>query len=225
VIHLVDIIAQRASLAFKRIQGKLLLVSQQQEHLRSFQADIKETFQIESLVDLGWDSNDDQDDDNEAGETRLRSPNELYGMTLESILEYIQLDLGVFVREKWNALTEETQHELAELFSESVLKLVEEMDEIVAERDSQNEPGQELPPVMPKQVIRLRLRGFTELIEQHQLRLEGTDRGGDEITALENEYKSLRVAYGSDPVLKEAIDSIDEDTAEFDAAWQCLGAT
>ena len=33
------------------------------------------------------------------------------------------------------------------------------------------------------------------------------------------------MAYLRDLALKEAFDSIDEDTAEFDASWQCLSAT
>jgi hypothetical protein len=65
-------------------------------------------------VDLGWV---DDDDDPEALETRLKSPNGLYEVTLERVLDYID----------------------NEMFAQSLLKLVKEMDEIVPVRDSDND--------------------------------------------------------------------------------------
>jgi hypothetical protein len=123
----------------------------------------------------------------------------------------------------WVNLTREEGLDLAETFAVSLLKLVEDMDEVVAERDSDNDAAQELPPIMPKQVLGLRPRDFTTLLSKHRQRLAGTHIGLPEITMMENEFKSFKLAYAREPVLKAAIDSVDEDTADFDVAWKVLG--
>jgi hypothetical protein len=73
-------------------------------------------------------------------------------------------------------------------------------------------PDKELPPVMPKQVLELRLRDFAELVLLHRLRLAGSDIGQPEIRSLEREFRALKAAYyASDPELEGAIKGIDED--------------
>jgi hypothetical protein len=39
---------------------------------------------------------------------------------------------------------------------------------------------------------------------------------------MENEFKAFKAADKSEQALKEAIDSVDEDTADFDVAWEGL---
>ena len=103
--------------------------------------------------------------------------------------------------------------------------MVEDVDEIVPERDSENNPDQELPPTMPKQVMGLRFRDFRELVTSHRLRLEGTNRGGAGVAVLETEFRHLKAAYDSGGPLTDTIDSFDEDKADFDVAWNHLSET
>ncbi len=122
-------------------------------------------------------------------------------------------------------MTPQIHREFAESFAESLLKLIEDLDDIVPERDSDNGPGQEIPPIMPKQVMGLLPRDLTTLVTKHRLRLEGTNHGGAEIAALENEFRNLKVAYANDAALKETIDEVDEDKMDFDNAWKHLSKT
>jgi hypothetical protein len=125
MLHVVDAIAQRAAITFKQLQGGLLLVSQQRAHLRSFQADLMEMFGIESLADVGWVD----DDNDEVVETRLKSPNDLYGVTLEGVLDCVGNDFAMFVSDLWEPLTLQIRREFSESVGQSLLKLVEDMDE------------------------------------------------------------------------------------------------
>ncbi len=87
---------------------------------------------------------------------------------------------------------------------------------------SHSGPGQELPPVMPRQLMGLRHRDFTVLVAKHRLRLAGTNCGGAEIAALEDEFLNLKAAYTNDAALQEAIDEVNEDRMDFEVAWKHL---
>jgi hypothetical protein len=49
--------------------------------------------------------------------------------------------------------------------------------------------------------------------------------GQPEIRTMEREFRALKAAYASNPALKEAIDGMDEDKADFDVAWKVLSGT
>jgi hypothetical protein len=42
---------------------------------------------------------------------------------------------------------------------------------------------------------------------------------------MEREFRALKAAYANVPALKEAINDVDEDKADFDAAWKGLSGT
>jgi hypothetical protein len=42
---------------------------------------------------------------------------------------------------------------------------------------------------------------------------------------MERKFRALKAAYASNPALKEAIDGMDEDKADFDVAWKVLSGT
>jgi hypothetical protein len=76
---------------------------------------------------------------------------------------------------------------------------------------------------MPKQVLELRLRDFTDLVTLHRLRLAGSNIGQPDIRTMEREFRAVKAAHASDTALKLAINGIDGDKADFDVAWKGLG--
>jgi hypothetical protein len=81
---------------------------------------------------------------------------------VEGVLDCIGNDFALFVSDLWDSLALQISREFAELIAQSLLKLVlvEDMDNIVPERDSENTPDQELPPTMHKSVVGLRFLDF-----------------------------------------------------------------
>ena len=91
---------------------------------------------------------------------------------------------------------------------------------IVAERDANNESTNELPAVLPNELVRLEHSLFCTNVQQHRERLlvRWTDT---EIDIIEQEHQELVAAYHNEAPLQSALNACDEKTT-FDEAWSIV---
>ena len=82
--------------------------------------------------------------------------------------------LDLFVIQKMAAMDSTTVHELVVAVARMFVSVVDGIHKIVAERDSSNQAGDELPPVLPHQLVNIDLRAFNGILSDQMPRLEKT---------------------------------------------------
>lgn len=106
--------------------------------------------------------------------------------------------------------------EVTKLYVEAAARI----SRIVAERDANNESTDELPAVLPNELVRLEHSLFCTNVQQHRERLlvRWTDT---EIDIIEQEHQELVAAYHNEAPLQSALNACDEKTT-FDEAWSIV---
>ena len=144
-----------------------------------------------------------------------------FAINLEGIRGFLD-DLGTFVVNCIEALTaEELQSFLVDL-GRNVLKLISGIESISAERDSTNEAGAALPPVLPYQLEKLRGRDFRVIVRTYHDRLI-TRWSSSKIDMIEQQFEALLVAFQSEEAFKKSLEGCD-DTTEFKDSWSCCSS-
>jgi hypothetical protein len=113
---------------------------------------------------------------------------------------------------------------LVVLNSDRLLKLCVEVEGISPERDSENNAvEEELPGVLPQEIVEQLPRTVNALIRKHRSRLL-TTHTQEEIGRIEDEFLQLKRMYRRDAVVTEAIDGIQGDGKvwEFEKCWECI---
>jgi hypothetical protein len=103
---------------------------------------------------------------------------------------------------------------VAKLFVESASRI----SEIVAERNSSNEGGNELPPVLPHQLVRLDMRRFVSYVNEHRKRLERRF-SAVEINLIGDDLSQLQRAYREESAFKAAVDN-SVRYMDFSRCWE-----
>ena len=106
--------------------------------------------------------------------------------------------------------------EVTKLYVEAAAQI----NRIVAERDANNESTDELPTVLPNELVCLEHSLFCRNVQQHHERLlvRWTDA---EIDIIEQEHQELVAAYHNEAPLQSALNMCDEKTT-FDEAWSIV---
>jgi hypothetical protein len=135
---------------------------------------------------------------------------------LETLFEFLY-DQGSFVKESSEKLDSKNQYALARLVGFFVLRIINEILAMQAEHISDNLPIDDLPPVLPHNLIHLRGREFNNIVVYHKSRLLSF---WDEITIdiIEQQFKKLRLAYSIESALKTALNKCDANTG-FEDDW------
>ena len=115
-----------------------------------------------------------------------------------------------------NKLGPDQQSDVATLMGEALLNLYEGVSGLVAEHDSNNGEGEDLPAVLSKDIVLLQSRVINELIARHSDCLLMVFKE-DEISKMEDEFRTLKEAYQHDLETKTIIDSTKDD-ADFETA-------
>lgn len=92
---------------------------------------------------------------------------------------------------------------------------------VQAERDSTNAPANDLPPVLPHQLIKLRGREFSQIILKHLEHLKAFWMD-DDIDRIEREFRELLNAYKYEQALELALSKCDDSTG-FEDGWAIIG--
>ena len=87
----------------------------------------------------------------------------------------------------------------------------------VVERDSSNEAAEEIPPVLPHLLVKLRGREFSRVLRIQRNRLLKT-WSQVEINDIELEFQGLKMAYQNEEALKNVLDGCDHTTG-FSEGW------
>jgi hypothetical protein len=100
------------------------------------------------------------------------------------------------------------------------------VETIQAERDSENNAVlQELPFVLPHELVVQEPRAINALIQKHRIRFV-TKYSLADIATLEDDFITLKRMYQDENGVKDAIDAIQEDDKcwEFEECWECVAA-
>ncbi|KAF4318051.1 hypothetical protein JM18_003501 [Phytophthora kernoviae] len=87
--------------------------------------------------------------------------------------------------------------------------------------DDMDETCSELPPVLPHELVEMRGRQFTVIVQSQMERLLLAGWSNQEIDWIEQEFQEFRGAYFRETVLKEALQKCTSQTS-FRNAWSCL---
>jgi hypothetical protein len=101
------------------------------------------------------------------------------------------------------------------------MSLITGLMRVKAERDDANVAlDGEAPPMLPAQVVNIRPGAFVQ-DELEPFRIQIAQFWKPElIDQIETDHRDLRSRYGSDQVLRAAID-LHESTTSFESAWAC----
>ncbi|KAL3658791.1 hypothetical protein V7S43_016159 [Phytophthora oleae] len=97
------------------------------------------------------------------------------------------------------------------------------INDIVAERDSDNGPSDELPPVPPHQLIQMKIPAFNKLLQLHKPRL-AIRLSPSEIHKIDQDFVQLKDKYRTDEGIRNSIDSANDESTSFECGWELLGA-
>jgi hypothetical protein len=210
IVAAVSALSEQVNIVVVKLQGKDLLLSQQTTELEQLAALI--------LVQIEIDGPLSQDEiaiiDKTTHFTFSR-----WSVSYEKIILFLY-DQGLFIQQIYEQLSPESQIEVIRMIATFILYLVDGILNIQAERDSANKPADNLPPVLPHQLVKIRGRDFTNIVSDH---LNHLKQFWDEelIDRLERQYRQLRVEYQNDVKLKSALDNCDGNTS-FETGWSII---
>ena len=149
-----------------------------------------------------------------------QGPNLVFGrfsISHESVVELIY-DQGLFIQETYDNLDDLEQNTIICAVGRLVLSIVDGIIAIQAKRDSTNHPTDDIPPVLPHELVKLRTGEFgINILARHlpQLRLTWTE---DQIAQIERDHRELREAHQQDQLLQSRLKECDHNTT-FKAGW------
>ena len=110
---------------------------------------------------------------------------------------------------------------LVDTIGATIINMIEGVHGIVAERDSRNEQGQSLPPVMPHRLRHVRGREFSDIVRQQLERLRSRWTAND-IDQIELEFSRFLAVVRGEEMLRAALENCDNQTT-FEQGWSLLG--
>jgi len=140
-----------------------------------------------------------------------------FSITHDSVIDFIY-DQGLFIREVYDNLNDVEQEQIIHMVGDLILSIVDGVIAIQAERDSENRPTDEVPPVLPHELVKLRTGDFgINVLTQHlpQLRLMWTK---ERIAQIERDHRELRELYHRDHTLRSNLEECDHNMT-FKAGW------
>ena len=147
-----------------------------------------------------------------------------HSLSLQHITEFStciqnQFDQGIFIQETFiDKLSVEQQILVSNMVGNLVMQVVEGITNIQVERDNSNLPaGDQVPPVLPHELVKLKGRDFTSIVVKHLSRLKQfwTD---ERISKLELQHHELLLLYQHNPGIRSEFDKCDYTTS-FQSGW------
>ena len=196
---------------FVKLQGRTLLISQQTTILVKLADDLSIHVGIEGPFDI---------EEIAAISTAVAGFNSTHGrwsIPHGKVVEFLN-DQGMYIRHTLDSLDDEWHQKVVEAIGSLLVTVVERIRGIQVERDSQNNPAEDLPPVLPHELVKLRTAEFGRtVVDRHLVQLrESWDEAT--IAQIEEQHQLLRVAYDRDATIKSALDS-ESSVHSFEADW------
>jgi hypothetical protein len=131
--------------------------------------------------------------------------------------------LDLFVIQKLAAMDPTAVHELVVAVARMFVSVGDGIVKIVAERDSSNQAGDELPPVLPHQLVKNDLRAFNGILSDQMPRLEKKFTA-IQIHQIGKDFTNLLRAYREETLFKRTTDSCNDLDTDFAVGWMKAGA-
>jgi hypothetical protein len=141
------------------------------------------------------------------------------------LVDYAQIvlfleGLGMHSRQTLQTLNDELHRKVLDSIGHLTTNIVEGIVNIQAERNERNYADDDLPPVLPHELVKLSTSDFgNQIVDMHlpQLRHSWSERT---IAEIEIRHRQLSVAYRQEPALRSALDKYEEVSIKsFDTAW------
>src|SRR5439155_6763020 len=208
----VSAISEQVNITFIKLQERNLLISQQRQELDNLAAIICTQIVVEgpfTEVEL-----------NAVNKTTHITYSQ-WCITRENTINYL-FDQGMFIQEIFtDKLSIDQQILVSNTVGKLVMQVVEGITNIQVERDKSNLPAEDqVPPVLPHELVKLKGRDFTSIVIKHLSRLKQfwTD---DRISKLELQHHELLLLYQHNPSIRSELDKCDYTTF-FQSGWAIL---
>lgn len=136
------------------------------------------------------------------------TPHGYFSISYKSSIEFIY-DQGLFIRGLFVGLDDMSKCRVVRAIGILVLSIIDDVIDIQAERDSQNLPGDDIPPVLPHELVKICIEEFgINILIKHlpQFKKSWSD---EQIVQIERDHRELRVIYYRDPLLRSAFANCD----------------
>ena len=150
---------------FVKLQGRTLLISQQTTILAKLADDlsihvgIEGPFDIEEIAAIS------------TAVARFNSTHGRWSIPHGKVVEFLN-DQGMYIRHTLDSLDDEWHQKVVEAIGSLLVTVVERIRGIQVERDSQNNPAEDLPPVLPHELVKLRTAEFGRtVVDRHLVQL------------------------------------------------------
>lgn len=193
---------------FVKLQAQNLLISVQSALLSTLAADIATTIGIQGPI---------SEDDDITGEFNVAKGRWL--VEYSQIVLFLE-SLGMHPRQTLQTLNDELHRKVLHSIGHLTISILEGIVNIQAERNERNYADDDLPPVLPHEIVKLSTSDFgNTIVDMHlpQLRHSWNERT---IAEIEIQHRQLTIAYRQEPALKSALDKYEEVSIKsFDTAW------
>ena len=128
-------------------------------------------------------------------------------------------DQGMFIQEIFtDKLSLDQQIQVTFMVDNLVMQIVDGITNIQVERDGNNLPAEDqVPPVLPHELVKFKGRDFTRIVIKHLSRLKQF-WSNERINKLELQHRELLLLYQHNAVLRSEIDKCDHTTS-FQSGW------
>lgn len=211
LVAAINAITELVNIVFVILQGKTLLIAQQTAILVKLADDITILTGIEGPFD---------EDEIQRRAAGANSTQGRWSISHENVFEFLH-DQGLFVRHKFQSLTVDVGDQIISEVGMFLVVMVEGIRDIQAERDSCNRVSEDLPPVLPHELVKMRTSEFGRtIVDRHlqQLRYSWSEKT---IMQIEKQYRQLCLTYQQDSSFKTAFDKCDSSDIKlsFEVGW------
>ncbi|KAE8896928.1 hypothetical protein PF003_g18960 [Phytophthora fragariae] len=197
------------NVTFVKIQGKDVLLSQQMAEIELLVDSLRKLLQVQPVPSSEFES------------SAIDTISTKYWLQEQHLLEFIHYQ-GTFIKHNMNSLGDADKSSVLRQLGKFVLHIIEGMELVQAERDSNNEAAASpAPPVLPTELVTVPPRQFAEDIlnpRRDQLALFWNEA---QIEAVEREHRELCQANLLDELVCTALDEESYETS-FNDAWDSV---
>ena len=131
--------------------------------------------------------------------------------------------LGMYTRHTLDEMDEDMTGKVLESIGKLGVGIVDGIVNIQAERNPQNSADNDLPHVLPHELVKMSTGNFGKTIVDVHLQQLRHSWSEECIAGIEHEHRELVLAYRNEPALKSAIDAYARiDIKSFETAWEVV---
>ena len=211
LVAAINVTTELVNVVFVKLQGKTLLIAQQTAILAKLTDDI--------TILTGTDGPFDEDEIKRRA-AGANSTKGRWSISHENVFNFLH-DQGLFVRHTFQSLPIDVGNKIISEVGMFVVVMVEGIRDIQVERDSHNCAAEDLPPVLPHELVKMRTSEFGKTIVDRHLQQLRCSWSEETIMQIEKQHRQLCLAYQQDSSLKATFDKCDSSNIglSFEAGW------